>query len=190
MISCMEQMGCEADLMTYNMVLEGFYKLGESNRVEKVWKDMELKKLLNFETYLIMVCSLVERCNILEACKKQEEGLTSGLVIASSKIDEAVFMLCKGGFVVEALDIAKKLFSFDEARNPFRSSDSSQGGHDGEEGHMKKSTRYDLSMLQFVRKPPAHVDKGTENSLSTVGLVWFPFGAAELSRTLTARGQL
>lgn len=112
MISCMEQMGCEPDSMTYNVVLEGFYKLGESNRVEEVWKDMELKKLLNFETYLIMFCSLVERCNILEACQKLEEGLTSGLVIASSKIDEAVCMLCKGGFVVEALDIAKKLFRF------------------------------------------------------------------------------
>ncbi|KAL9250417.1 Pentatricopeptide repeat-containing protein [Drosera capensis] len=112
MIGCMEQMGCEPDSMTYNMVLEGFYKLGDSNRVEEVWMDMELKKLLNFETYLIMVCSLVKRCNILEACKKLEEGLTSGLVIASSKIDEAVCMLCKGGFVVEASDIVKKLFSF------------------------------------------------------------------------------
>ncbi|GAB2272107.1 hypothetical protein Dimus_006926 [Dionaea muscipula] len=112
MICCMERSGCKPDAVTYNMVLEGFCKLGELSRIEQVWKEMKLKKLLNCEAYWIMVCSLIKRCKIAESCKFFEEMLTYGSVTTSAMIDEVIFMLCQGGFVLEALYMVEKLFTF------------------------------------------------------------------------------
>ncbi|GMH23137.1 hypothetical protein Nepgr_024980 [Nepenthes gracilis] len=110
MIGWMENLGCKPNSETYKIVLEAFCKLREFNRAGEIWREMKLKGAQNLHAYRIMVCALIRRSEIVEAFQLIEEMVNRGFVPSSSTIEEMISVMCKAGFVAEALLMLRKVF--------------------------------------------------------------------------------